>query len=96
MFIYPTHRHDGAALHDLLYHHLPAYRSPRLGKRLDIQKLALDLGITCQAVYSWFEKKESKKAQSEYFLPPVWVKPLCNLNGSTLTPEILFPYTILG
>lgn len=82
-------------LYDVFYDHLPHHRGKQRN-RIDIRKIGADLGISFQAVNRWFVLKKASKTGISYYLPPDWMRPLCNLEGSTLTEEILRPYTVLG
>lgn len=84
------------ALYDLLYERLPQHRSAMRGKRLNIQRLGNDLGVTYQTVNSWFSEKRDASCHRSYYMPVKWIVPLCQLPESTLTEDILRPYTVLG
>lgn len=64
--------------------HLPRYVNKKT-ERLSVQKLAKALGMTRQAVNYWFLREK---------LPHNQINKLIALPGSTLTLEILFPFSI--
>lgn len=64
--------------------HLPKYRNKR-SKRISIQKLAKGLNLTRQAVNYWFLRER---------IPHSQINALISLPGSTLTLDILFPFSL--
>ena len=74
---------------DLLYEHLPNHRievlSARQRRKINTQKIAHELGISTQAVNYWFQKRRVTWKQ---------VIPLTKLEGSTLTADMVLPFTI--
>lgn len=67
----------------LLFENLPKHRTED-GQKLDLKKLYGDLDMTRQALNFWFvrEKISYKK-----------MKELVELDGSTLTYEMIYPFT---
>lgn len=76
-------------LDDLLFEHLPNHRAergyPSQRRKINTRKIAYDLGISTQAVNYWFQKRRMTWKQ---------VIPLTKLEGSTLTVDMLLPFTI--
>lgn len=64
--------------------HLPRHCNVRT-QRISVQKLAKALGMTRQAVNYWFAREK---------LPHQQITKLTKLPGSTLTLEILFPFSV--
>lgn len=72
-----------AQIEELLFDNLPNHRSED-GTKLDVKKLRLDLGLTRQGINFWFTRE-----RISYFK----MKDLTQLEGSTLTLEMLLPFT---
>jgi hypothetical protein len=71
-------------LHGILWDHLPNHRRAGDGKALDAAKIARDLNISSKAYYAWFQRKRLSHRR---------IASLTKLEGSTLTVELLFPFT---
>lgn len=69
-------RSNETRLYKLLFDHLPNHRSRNRPGSLSTTKIASDLEMSTQAVWSWFEREKISL--------DALVK-LCSLNGSTLT-----------
>lgn len=73
------------ALYDVLDEAFPGYRT-QLG-HLSVRQLAIELGVSTQAVYKWFDKESLARNK---------VKPLIDLSkkhdGKDLTIEDLAPF----
>lgn len=82
-------------LYDVFYEHLPNHRSDKRENGISMHKIAMDIDLTVQAIHHWFKPKVARTGAVHY-LPVMWMEPLINLEGSTLTEEILRPYTLLG
>lgn len=74
---------------DLLYEHLPNHRLeillPRQRRKINIRKIAYELGISTKAVNYWFRERRVTWKQ---------VISLTKLEGSTLTVDMILPFTI--
>ncbi|HEU02595.1 hypothetical protein LCGC14_0187730 [marine sediment metagenome] len=70
-------------LYKLFFSHLPNHHSEKNSQVLDCVKIGEDIGITNKAVYKWFV---------DDIVPGRRVKELIDLDGSTLTAEMLLPF----
>lgn len=70
-------------LYRLLYAKLPNHRSDTQPQCLGVMKIAEELGIRKQAIYGWFNRNRFPAKRIPFF---------CQLEGSRLEPEDLFPF----
>lgn len=68
----------------VFFKHLPNHRNEE-GTTVSVAKIAEALDMTRQGVNQWFLREK---------LPHEKIDDLCNLNGSSLTLEILWPFSL--
>lgn len=70
-------------LYETFYEHLPNHRGKSGRDTINIRKIGDDLGISFQVVGRWCNKN---------IIPSPRIDALCNLEGSTLTRDILLNF----